>query len=70
MLMYIITYLLFKGMIKLAFKHGAALVPTYFFGNTQSLSVWAGGGGTLKSWLKSLSRRIGQFFFFFFSFRI
>lgn len=42
-----------KGFVRVALKHGCALVPTYLFGNTQTLRVlqWP--------WLQSFSRKTG-----------
>ena len=46
-----------KGIIKLAFKHGADLVPCYLFGNTELLSLWT--GGSWHDFFCNLSRKIG-----------
>lgn len=48
-----------KGIIKLAFKTGADLVPCYLFGNTELLSLWTGGTRSLHNFFCSLSRTIG-----------
>jgi diacylglycerol O-acyltransferase 2, plant len=50
-----------KGIVRLAMQSGAALVPCYLFGNTQLLSLWAGGspGSTGNRWLQSISRQLG-----------
>lgn len=49
-----------KGMIKLAIRTGADLVPCYLFGNTKLLSCWAGEGlpGGRKV-LERISRKVG-----------
>ena len=48
------------GLIKLAIRTGAALVPAYEFGNTKLLSCWAGEGiPGGHSFLQKLSRRLG-----------
>jgi hypothetical protein len=44
-----------KGLVKLAFRTGAALVPCYLFGNNQALSLWYDKGG----FLKRISRKLG-----------
>lgn len=46
------------GIIKLAFRTGADLVPCYLFGNTELLSLWT-GGATWHEFFKNLSRKIG-----------
>jgi hypothetical protein len=45
------------GIIKLAFRTGADLVPCYLFGNTELLSLYT--GGSWHDFFCSLSRRIG-----------
>ncbi len=47
-----------KGIIKLAFRTGASLVPCYFFGNTHLLSLWT--GGSLHGFFRKLSRKVGE----------
>ena len=49
------------GLIKLAIRTGADLVPCYVFGNTKLLNCWAGEGLPFsgKSFLEWLSRKIG-----------
>lgn len=47
-----------KGIIKLAFRTGASLVPCYLFGNTQLFSLYT--GGSMHSFFKSLSRKLGE----------
>jgi len=47
-----------KGMIKLAFRAGADLVPCYLFGNTELLSLWTGGAYG-HNILSKISRKIG-----------
>lgn len=49
------------GLVKLAIRTGAALVPSYLFGNTKLFSMYAGGdtGTAPHSFLKALSRKIG-----------
>lgn len=47
------------GMIKLAIRTGADLVPCYMFGNTHALSCWAGEGVGGRSLLESISRKVG-----------
>jgi 2-acylglycerol O-acyltransferase 2 len=47
-----------KGIIKLAFKTGASLVPCYLFGNTHLYSLWT-GTGAVHELLRNLSRKIG-----------
>ena len=46
-----------KGIIKLAFRTGASLVPCYLFGNTHLLSLWT--GGRMHGFFKTLSRKLG-----------
>jgi len=48
-----------KGMIKLAIRTGADLVPCYMFGNTHALSCWAGEGIGGRTWLENISRKVG-----------
>jgi 1-acyl-sn-glycerol-3-phosphate acyltransferase len=49
-----------KGMIKLAIRTGAELVPTYMFGNTKALSCWAGEGiPGGRNILERISRKVG-----------
>lgn len=50
-----------KGLVKLAIRSGAPLVPCYLFGNTKLFSLYCGGvrGSMGHSLLKSLSRKIG-----------
>lgn len=48
-----------KGIIRLAFTTGAALVPCYLFGNTELLSLWTGREMGLHSTLRTLSRKLG-----------
>lgn len=45
------------GIIKLAFRTGADLVPCYLFGNTELLSLYT--GGSWHDFFCSLSRKIG-----------
>lgn len=48
------------GLIKLAIRTGADLVPCYMFGNTKLLSCWAGEGVPfLRSILEKVSRKVG-----------
>lgn len=48
------------GLIKLAIRTGADLVPCYLFGNTKLLSCWGGDGIPLaRAFLENLSRKIG-----------
>lgn len=47
-----------KGIIKLAFRTGASLVPCYLFGNTKLFSLWT--GGSWHSSFKKWSRRLGE----------
>ncbi len=47
-----------KGLIKLAFRTGASLVPCYLFGNTKLFSLFT--GGSLHSFFKRLSRKLGE----------
>lgn len=48
------------GLIKLAIRSGADLVPCYLFGNTKLLSCWAGEGIPYgRSVLEKLSRKLG-----------
>jgi 1-acyl-sn-glycerol-3-phosphate acyltransferase len=48
------------GLIKLAIRTGADLVPCYLFGNTELLSCWAGEGIPHgRTVLEKISRRIG-----------
>jgi 2-acylglycerol O-acyltransferase 2 len=48
------------GLIKLAIRTGADLVPCYLFGNTKLLSCWAGEGiPGARSVLEAISRKIG-----------
>lgn len=51
-----------KGLVKLAFSTGAALVPCYLLGNTHLLSLWCGGdpksfGNRTLQWI---SRKLGK----------
>ena len=46
-----------KGFVKLAFQTGADLVPCYSFGNTETLSIFAGGAN--QNLVRSISRKIG-----------
>jgi len=56
-----------KGLVKLAIKTGAFLLPCYLFGNTQLYSLWCGGdnGSTLHEILRKLSRKLGFALIFF-----
>lgn len=47
------------GMIKLAIRTGADLVPCYMFGNTRALDCWAGEGIGARNLLENISRRVG-----------
>jgi hypothetical protein len=48
------------GLIKLAIRTGADLVPCYLFGNTKLLSCWAGEGiPGARTILQSISRKVG-----------
>jgi hypothetical protein len=47
-----------KGMIKMAFRTGASLVPCYLFGNTKLFSLWT--GGSMHNSFKTWSRRLGR----------
>lgn len=48
------------GLIKLAIRTGADLVPAYLFGNTKLLGCWAGEGVPgLHPFLEKISRKIG-----------
>jgi 1-acyl-sn-glycerol-3-phosphate acyltransferase len=48
------------GLIKLAIRTGADLVPCYIFGNTKLLSCWGGEGiPKAKTILEKISRKIG-----------
>jgi 1-acyl-sn-glycerol-3-phosphate acyltransferase len=48
------------GLIKLAIRTGADLVPCYMFGNTKLLSCWAGEGiPGGRNFLEKLSRKVG-----------
>lgn len=50
-----------QGLVKLAMRTGASLVPCYLFGNTQLYSVWYGEeGSSLREIIRSISRKIGQ----------
>ena len=51
-----------KGLVKLAMRTGAALVPCYLFGNTRLYSLWCGGdeNGWLHQFLKKISRKMGM----------
>mmetsp|Transcript_22471 Transcript_22471/g.32800 ORF Transcript_22471/g.32800 Transcript_22471/m.32800 type:complete len:365 (-) Transcript_22471:96-1190(-) len=48
-----------KGLVKLAMRTGASLVPCYLFGNTRLYSLWCGGDGWLRSVLCWISRKLG-----------
>jgi hypothetical protein len=50
-----------KGMIKLAIRTGAELVPCYVFGNTKLLGCWAGEGLPLwgQNLMERFSRKVG-----------
>ena len=45
------------GLIKLAFRNGAELIPCYLYGNSKLFSLWT--GGPLHSTMKEISRKIG-----------
>eukprot|EP01036_Dinobryon_divergens_P032140 gene32140-41672_t len=47
-----------RGLIKLAFRTGAELVPCYLFGNTHLYSLWTGGRWAHPV-VKMISRKIG-----------
>jgi 1-acyl-sn-glycerol-3-phosphate acyltransferase len=48
------------GLIKLAIRTGADLVPCYLFGNTKVLSCWAGEGiPGARNILETISRKVG-----------
>lgn len=48
------------GLIKLAIRTGADLVPCYMFGNTKLLSCWAGEGiPGARTIMESISRKVG-----------
>ena len=48
------------GLVKLAIRTGADLVPCYLFGNTKVLSCWAGEGiPGARNILEKISRKIG-----------
>lgn len=48
------------GLIKLAIRTGADLVPCYLFGNTEVLQCWAGEGVPGARWiLERISRKVG-----------
>lgn len=47
------------GMIKLAIRTGADVVPCYMYGNTHALSCWAGEGIGARNLLESISRKVG-----------
>jgi hypothetical protein len=54
-----------QGLVKLAMRTGASLVPCYLFGNTQLYSVWYGEeGSSLREIIRSVSRKIGQQLFY------
>ena len=48
-----------RGVIALAVRTGAELVPCYMFGNTRALSCWAGDGVGARRALERISRRAG-----------
>eukprot|EP00981_Chlorochromonas_danica_P008565 scaffold2224_cov175-Ochromonas_danica.AAC.7 len=51
-----------KGIVRLAFRTGAGLVPCYLLGNTQLLSLYCGGDENSfikKSFLRWISRKLG-----------
>lgn len=51
-----------KGLVKLAIRTGASIVPCYLFGNTKLYSMWYGGDderAPLRRALRWLSRKIG-----------
>jgi len=50
-----------KGLVKLAFRTGAAITPSYVFGNTQIYSSWCWGerGDWLHDSFRALARKIG-----------
>lgn len=50
-----------KGLVKLALRHGADIVPCYLYGNNAALSVWYDPFGLLRG----LSRRLGFALIFF-----
>lgn len=47
-----------KGLVKLAIRTGAALVPCYLFGNTRLFSLYS-GNGWMRKFLRNLSRKLG-----------
>jgi hypothetical protein len=51
-----------QGLVKLAFRTGAALVPCYLLGNTHLLSWWCGGPphSKLNRFLQMISRKTGK----------
>ncbi len=51
-----------KGLVKLAIRTGAAIVPCYLFGNTKLYSMWYGGDDDkayFRRGLRYLSRKLG-----------
>lgn len=51
-----------KGLVKLAIRTGATIVPCYLFGNTKLYSMWYGGdeeSAPLRKGLRWLSRKLG-----------
>lgn len=52
-----------QGLVKLAFRTGAALVPCYLLGNTHLLSWWCGGppDSKVNRFLQMISRKTGKF---------
>jgi hypothetical protein len=53
-----------KGLVKLAIRTGAALVPCYLFGNTKLYSMWYGGDdekAPLRRALRWISRKLGAY---------
>ena len=45
-----------KGLVKLALRHGADIVPCFLYGNTAALSVWYDPFGVMRA----ISRKVRE----------
>jgi 2-acylglycerol O-acyltransferase 2 len=54
-----------KGFVKAAIQEGAAIVPTFFFGNSRLFTI-VGGSGSTDSFLAKLSRSLKMSIIFFY----
>ncbi|RYH10723.1 hypothetical protein EON65_39340 [archaeon] len=51
-----------RGLVTLAMRTGAALVPCYLLGNTHLLDIYCGGkaGSGMNNFLRNISRKLGN----------